>query len=517
MRARHAGRRDLFFPSLTLIVAILGPNLLGQGLVLASQSQAQTELPAASQAQAQTEVGPAVQPEEAHSEVSPQTRPAVEAARRSEATTAGAPATPRFALSRRHPDLAAAELEVARLEAGLTPWGQIDYSARLGPVLRYRDYPGDGREGDWTSRFSLSTRIDFAPRPSTRARALQDLERTRRQLLLLELTGIEDALLAHAHLLIAQEQESQALTRLAAGEPNDADSAGNSSGNAGSAPSVDAEPSRATPAHETSLQSRQEQLGPRKARLELSEARQILLRAQEAALAHGLPARVVYEPLRFLLPGRELPHPEAAASHGYRMLELKLIEAEAELAELLRRPLDDLRLRGAYRNRSGSLDMETGMINGRPAMTLGLDLPGGPERWELQLSVQLLVEPSARETLRLEAETERARRELLAFADEFEQAFRHALTEAELSEEALAIAEEGLSLAVELRRQAQETLAGKEQSPVTIAERDRRALERAMRDESSARIRLYRAWIAYVRKVGDLLELGGARWIPATR
>ncbi|MEX2536038.1 MAG: hypothetical protein WD273_10635 [Trueperaceae bacterium] len=350
----------------------------------------------------------------------------------------------------RDPALELAHRDVERLQSAVTPWGQVDYSARLNPVFRYRDYAGDGSAGSWTGRLGLSGGIDFVDPPATHARALQSLERARQRSAVMELDRVTDALLAHANLLIEQQQELAARLELQ------------------------------EVAAPVESQEAQGDLELRMAALDYRIALHDLENAQAVVLAHGLSAIAHYEPLRFRLP--RVDATSFRDTHGYRMLELALLEAEAELAQARRAPLDDLRLRTSYRNRSMQVDVEGGLVNGTPGATFGFDLPGGVERWEVHVSAQLVLDDTLLQLPRLGQAVEAARTELLAYPQRYSQESDYALTTAAMAKEALDLAEEEL-----------------------VAEGKCVATP-------AVRTRVYRAWIAYVRAVAAVLELTAGEW-----
>jgi hypothetical protein len=384
------------------------------------------------------------------------------------------------------PELATARRKVERLEEELGPWRQLDYSARLRPLLRYRDYPGDGKTGDLLGRFGVSASVALAPAPATRVRALQELERARQTLRLLSLHGLEDALLAHAYLLLAQERDDKARRELLQARSLLREELSRHEG--GPAPAL-TEP----------LELRTTRLAERKAALEHRSAQADLANAREQARKFGLAAEASYRRLRFVLAGERAG---PAATHAHRMAVLELLEAEAELMEAEMAPLDDLRLRAAYRGRGAELDVQGGMVNGRPGATLGLNVPGGPERWEFQLSAELVLDDRWSDLPRLEEEVTAAREEVASFEERFRLELERSAALAAMAEEALDLAEEEVALKEEALAELLETSGSRPQ----------RGLVKAERDLSSARVRLYRAWIAYIRKAADLMELSGAHW-----
>jgi hypothetical protein len=414
----------------------------------------------------------------------------------------------RAALTWEHPDATAARQRIDDLAGELTPWGQIDYSARLRPLLRYQEYPEDGDAGDLTARLGVSAALTFGDRPATHARALQRLERARHDHFVLVSRGVRDALLAHAELLLAREGVARALREMA-----DADAA------------VDALEESVSEGDTASL--REARLEQRIAALGLRRARQDLADAADAATAYGLASSPRYEPIRFVL-SDTAPHdpalatapagtnavPDPRASHEYRMLELALLEAEAELSQARAQPLDDLRLRAAYRTREAEIDLEGGMVNGRPGLGFGFSSPGGRERWQVEVSAELVLDENWHELPGLEVAVEGARQELEAWPAAFLADIARSRAAAELAEEALALAEEDTALAEEALAALRSGMAEleREGGDQRTLERSTQALATAERELSASRLRLYRAWIAYVRAVAGWLESTGGSW-----
>jgi hypothetical protein len=372
------------------------------------------------------------------------------------------------------PGLEGAVWEVEQLEAESSAWGQIDYSARLGPVVRYRHYPGEEDGDSLSARFGLLSRIDFGDPPATLARSLQALERARDQLATMQRVGTRAALVAHGNLLLAQEAEARAGREFQEAEGE----LGEASGGQDLA--------------ELELEARLADLDYRRAAQDLNVARR-------EAVAHGLASTAAYEPLRFVLPRSVDPR----STHDYRMLELALLEAQAEVDEERRRPLDDLRLRAAYRTRGAQLDVTGGIINGTPGATLGLSVPGGLERWEIELSAQLLLDDSWTGLESLERAVSDARAGLDAYIAQFEVEFSEALVSTHLAEEAVTLAEEVVALAENAAALAEEEAARSNQAGRAQAASVRRARE----DLATRQSRLYRTWLAYVRSTEALLEL----------
>lgn len=376
--------------------------------------------------------------------------------------------------------LAASEAMVTRLEGEVTPFGQLGYRVSVDGALTYRDYLDGTSSDSLDGAFSISAQLDLALPADTLARSRQALERGRQEHRLLSLRGTRDALIAHGELLIAQAQYGAALASLAlAARESDASEAGRS-------------------------------IEWREADLELREARDELAAAAAVAEGYGLPAAAHYLPVRFQLPGSEEAVSSYADSHGYRLLRLRLEEAIAERDET-RTVLDDLRVRAGYRIREGTLTVEGGLINGLPRTNLSLSNTGGPDRWELQLSAQVVLGDGMADYSIRHDEVEHLLAELDGYPDRYRQEVDLALQQARYASEWLDLAEDevreayGEAVAVheEAERAAEEAAA----SPRLLAD-----VERSERLLAAARIRLYRAWISYVRAVATVAELTGGEW-----
>lgn len=369
------------------------------------------------------------------------------------------------ALEWQDPGLHALRESLEVLETRLGPWGAFEYSARLRPLLRYRDYPGDGVVGEISARVGVSGRLNFTDPPATRVRTLKRREQLRRKIFLLRTRGVRDVLLAHAGLLVATEVEMRERRRLR--------------------PSQDgADPA---PADRT--------LEQRQAALDHRRAAQALEVARAEAAAFGIVPPAPYRPLRFMLTKVPSHRQDDGSSqgalaenwpgHARRMLELELAEAEAELREEQSRVLDDLRIGAAYRSRGVEVEVEGGIVNGGPGAAFRVDFPGGRERWELTIHAELVLDDSAAVLAELEETVRLARAELSLFASRHAGAVADAHASAVLAEETVGLAEE-------------QVIASE------IAGNERKA--------SSARLRLYRAWVDYLRKVQELLELTDGSW-----
>ena len=360
---------------------------------------------------------------------------------------------PSAALEWRSPELAALLQEASLLEAESVSGQRPGFEARVDPLIRFRDYPRDGDAGEWSERLGISASIDFGEPADGIARLRQGLEQARRRVFLAELDGVSSALLAHGNLLVAQLDAREASAELTEARAD--------------LSAALQEPVAAAAVEVFRFEVREAELEHREALQELQEAR-------SEARAHGLEGEAVYERLRFVLPTGSV---QPRRMHEYRMLELELLEARAELVAARRGNLDDLRLRTGYRTRSAAVDLEGGLLNGAPGVLIGIDMPGGVERWEVEVSAQIVLADDSREVERLGMAVEQVQAELEAFPERFQEELGRALTWAQLTEEGLDLAERELELRGE-----------------------------------SARDDLHRAWLAYLRSVADVLELTGEAW-----
>gem|GEM_PF-5034653 len=384
----------------------------------------------------------------------------------------------RWALQVEPANLAELLARTDQLEWEVSPAGQIDWSLRIDPSLRYR-VNVESETSEWTPRATLSAQLDFADNPATVLRRRQTLQRAYRTLDHAQVNAVRDALLAHSNLLIAREQE-EAQARTLEASRSELVAAG-------------LEPERVEGAYEAGgLPAVQEAFADADMELLLDHLGAYVdhrerLAALEAAqwewLDLGFSGAPRYGGLRFALPDPSELAGEPLPLHELRLLELTVELLETELRLLGQGVLDDLRLRGAYRNRTGTVDLEGGLVNGLPGLNVGASTVGGPERWEVRLSGQLVFGDGLAGRGALEEELERARLALAEFVADADRVTRELHSRAVAAERSLGLAEAQVEL-----------------------------LEREQRSLSTARVRMYRAWSSYVREAANYLRHVGGEW-----
>jgi hypothetical protein len=331
------------------------------------------------------------------------------------------------------------------------PAQQFDWSVRLRPSVLYREYL-DGRPDVLVSpRAGLIVQLRFGEQPVASVRRLIRLERAFAAHARAGRMGIRSALLAHGELLLQQDAAAKALAALELLEQGDAD---------------DSETGR---------------LRLAAAELAWRQASHALEQARTDALAHGLASGASYESLRFVLPPADSPAAEDTS--GWRILQLQAAEARALVQQATTRdPLNDLRVGAGYRTSGLDLDLEGGLLAGRPGLRFAATTPGGRERFEVRASLELLLDQKVAGIAGLQAAVADAEAALLAYPREFRLGVEAARAEALFAAEALQLVETELALADSERAAAQ------------------------------LRVRKWRAWLTYVRRTADLLEVTGADW-----
>jgi hypothetical protein len=358
--------------------------------------------------------------------------------------------TQRQALAFEAPALEETRRTIERLLHESGPEQQLDWSVRLRPSLLYREYL-EGRPDVLISpRAGLIVQLRFGEKPLASVRHLIRLERAFAAHVRAGQAGIRSALLAHGELLLQQDSEEaarQALELLQQGGGTD----------------------------ETAT------LRLAAAELALQQAQHALGQARAAALRHGLGSEARYESLRFVLPEPDSVAPDETPAG--RILQLQLQEAETILLQTASLdPLNDLRVGAGYRNEGLDLDLEGGLLAGRPGLRFAATAPGGRERFEVRVSLELLLDQKLAGLKGLGEDIAAAEAALLRFPQEFLEDVRAAHAAALFAAEALRLAEAELALADTDRAVAQ------------------------------LRTRTWRAWLTYVRRTAELLDLTGADW-----
>lgn len=354
------------------------------------------------------------------------------------------------------------------------PWQQLDWTFTLRPSLLYRRYL-DERGGELLSpRLSATLQVRFGEKPLDTVRRAAKLERALRTHERLGRLEVRNALLAHAELLLAQDGLEASAAALADLGPD----------------STALEREAASLAH--------------------ARARSAHGNAQREAAAHGFTGRAVYAPLRFR---RAEPVPVSGLS-AFRLQELAVAEAELRLLEASGAGMvKDFRLGFGYRTPGTELDVETGLLAGRPGLRVGTVHPGGRERFEFRLSAELAVSDTVTRLPQLEEALLLEQEELQHLAGSLRALAELALEDLDLAEGDLAYAEAELAAAQEELDKAQERL---EAVPADASARElaslQTAAERGAREVGRLTTRLHRAWMAYVRRHHDLLEAVEGAW-----
>ncbi len=355
------------------------------------------------------------------------------------------------------------------------PWELLDWSVTVRPSLLYREYLEGRRDQVLNPRVSAIMQVRFGERPLATAQRAIKLERAIAAHAVSEKRGVRDALLAHAELLLAQDAFAAAQDASAALD------AAELAGREGIVPEL----------------------------LALERAAWGLEQAQSAALAHGLADEATYASIRFAIPGIELPeHPDV------RMQQLRAAEAEARLLQAgPASALRDFRLGGSWRNENLDVDLETGLMAGRPGFRFALINPGGRARLEFRLSAEFVF-GSGTDGAALQADLAAALEEVQAVADALVDAARIAQVDAGFAEDELTLAEQELAAAQAHLVQVTAALAAADGEALDV--RDLTRLEtdvtRAEREVNRLTTRVYRAWITYVRRTYDLIIATGGGW-----
>ena len=371
-------------------------------------------------------------------------------------------------------DLSASALAVEQALRAGDPWEQLSWTFTLRPSLLYRRYLDERQDELVTPRLSATLQLRFGEKPVDTVRRAEKLERALQAHARAGRLTVRDALLAHAELLLAQDAWRAAATALAA-LPDDA-------------PALDVQA----------------------AGLAMDTADAGLRNARTVAAGHGFRGEATYESLRFAVPEA----PATAELPAMRLQQLALAEAEAlYLAAGAASVIKDFRLGAAYRTGAMDLDVEVGLLAGRPGLRVGTIHPGGRTRLEFRVSAEIAVGDGLADLPRLAAEVERQQGSLEVLAGELRAAWLLAAEAAELARRELDLAEAELAEA-EAARSEQLLAAAQLPSDATDSERSRMqsAVDRAHREVQRLTTRVYRAWITYVRRHADLLDEAAGVW-----
>lgn len=394
---------------------------------------------------------------------------------RSATPPAGSQAT---ALDWRGPALEATASAIDEVIREGDPWELLDWTLTIRPSLLYRQYLEGNPDIVVNPRVSAILQVRFGEKPLDAVRRAIKLERALAAHDQALRRGICDALLAHADLLLAQQAHATALAAVETAVFTDG---------------------AASPAQD----------------LALRQAEHALTEARVTAASLGLPADAHYEPLRFVVPGP----PDVTELSAWRVQQLRVAEAEARAmqaggASMLR----DFRLGTAWRNRAIDLDLEAGLLAGRPGFRFGAVQPGGRERFEVRLSAEIVFSDDLADAPQLRQAVLAEREELAALAERLLAQEISTRIEAGFAEEELALAEADLAeaLAAHLELVVLFNTATLPGNTEPLSERELTRLEadlaRAEREVARLQTRVYRAWITYVRRTFDHLEAAGAAW-----
>ncbi len=357
------------------------------------------------------------------------------------------------------------------------PWEQLEWTFTLRPSLLYRRYLDEPLSELFNPRLSTTLQVRFGEKPLQSLRRALKLERALRAHGRAGRLEVRSALLAHADLLLAQDAFAGAEAALASSPADDA------------------------------LNLQAAELAARTAGLNLERARQ-------AAATYGLNGVASYRSLRFEVPAA----PQVSNLSLYRQQELAVAEAELRYLEAgAAGMLQDFRLGAAVRSEGIDLDLETGLMAGRPGLRIGTVHPGGRARVELRVSATIAIGDSLSDLPQLADEIELAREELEVVALSLQADWLVAHEDAALAAEELGLAEleaAAATAALEENRLAEAGL------PAGADERERERLRtatlRAEREVQRLQTRVYRAWITYVRRHHDLLEAAEGDWLYAS-
>lgn len=354
------------------------------------------------------------------------------------------------------------------------PWEQLDWTFTLRPSVLYRQYLDDRGGTTFNPRISSTLQVRFGETPLESVRRATRLERALRNHDRAVRLETRNGLLAFAELLIAQDAYSNAAIALRQVSPD--------------ATTADVQASE----------------------LNVRGTEADLQAAQREAAVYGLRGDAYFEALRFQAP----QPPRVTELSVYRLQELALAEAETRyIAAGGAGILKDFRLGLGYRNDQMEIDLETGLLAGRPGVRLGTIHPGGRSRMDVRISAELAVGDAIHDRPQLREEVELAADELARLAEELWASWLSASFEADLTEAALDVE---LEFLYEATLASNEALMALTTLPTDADDREKvrqeGVVERANRDVQRLSTRVFRAWITYVRRHHDMLESAEAGW-----
>ncbi len=214
-------------------------------------------------------------------------------------------------------------------------------------------------------------------------------------------------------------------------------------------------------------------------RLQVGQSRLELGGLQAELEGYGLSGAAVYAPLRFVLPPAE-----ARSTGAYRLRQLELRRAEADLRQAgVYGTLEGLAFSGSYTTGNVAVRTDVGIVEATPRAELSLAFPGGPDAWSVGVHATVVLSTAVLSTALgslpdLQRRVRRAREALTAYERDFPKQAARRRAAAQLAERALGLAERQRSLA----------------------------------DTRDARRTVYAAWAEYVRQVRGYLDYVDAGW-----
>jgi hypothetical protein len=220
-------------------------------------------------------------------------------------------------------------------------------------------------------------------------------------------------------------------------------------------------------------------LGVESLRLQVERSRLELGGLQAELAGYGLSGTAVYAPLRFVL-----PVVAARSTSGYRLRQLEVRRAEAELTQAgVYGTFQDLAVTGSYTTGGVGVSTDLGIVESVPRAEVSVAFPGGPDAWSVGVRATVVLSTALGSLPELQRRVTAARTALAVYERDFPGQAARRRAAAQLAERALELAER----------------------------------QRAIADTPDARRALYSAWAEYVRQVRGYLEYVDAGWEPRAR
>ncbi len=417
-----------------------------------------------------------------------------------------ADATPQDALQYTDPAAADARYTIEQRQEDLTFVRQMDANANVQPSFGFSDNLTNSDPAAFDAGVDVTTTIGYTYdyRGIIRdriglLRAQADLAQTLRR-------GRENALRAQAGLLEAQVALHRAQVDVADASDNlnsvqDAYDNGD--------------------ALETDLQNAK--LNVQYQALSLDQAKQALADAQDEAAAYGLDTTALYVSVRFALPDAD-----ATSTSDYRRLQLNAELAQANMTRgTVFDAVQNLKLYGNYSTGDVNLFTQVGVDDRNPRAEIGVDYPGGKDRWAIGVSAEFKIGTDLLDVPRYQHAADAAQSDLAAYPDGFASREATARAQVDFAERSLTLVEQEYQLRTAEYQQAQEAFQkaksvydaatgnGELEAPKPVA-RDfssaqsdlSRAQDRLLRTEASE----YGNYMTYIRRVGDYLDIVEGSW-----